>query len=411
MNAAFVWAAAIKDLRRRARDPIALVLWLGIPLVIVSLILLAFGGSDTTPVAKVLVVDRDQGLISRFLIDALRRSPVIDAETADSTEARARIDAGDATAMLTIPKGFGERYAAGDSVRLGLVTNPSERILPEIVEENLEMLGDAGFYLQRLFGDELQLFVGGPPQGQFGFEQGAFTSATGNINARITHMGPYLQPPAIALDTQREVEDEGDQLGLGALFFPGVLFMALLFMASGMASDVWQEAEQGTLRRAMMTPQRITDVLAGKLLAGAILIAIVCSAALAVGAWAFTIPIAHVPLGLLWATFSGTVFLACLILIQLHASSARTAGTLTTMILFPLLMVGGSFFPFENMRPVFAAVGRWTPNGWAVTQLKAILWGGADPTALGLAFAGLTAVGLLVFLIAARRLRHGFVTS
>ena len=34
----YVWATAVKDLRRRLRDPLALVLWLGIPFAILALI-------------------------------------------------------------------------------------------------------------------------------------------------------------------------------------------------------------------------------------------------------------------------------------------------------------------------------------------------------------------------------------
>ena len=40
----YVWATAVKDLRRRLRDPLALVLWLGIPFAVLTLLSLAFGG-------------------------------------------------------------------------------------------------------------------------------------------------------------------------------------------------------------------------------------------------------------------------------------------------------------------------------------------------------------------------------
>jgi len=411
VNPVFVWATALKDLRRRARDPVALVLWLGIPLVIVSLILLAFGGNDRPPIARVLIENRDSSLVARLLIDALERSPVIQTEAVASSVARQEIDKGGATALLVIPKGFGSAVLDGDSTTLQLVTNPAQRILPGIVEENLGMVADAGFYLQRLFGDEVKTFMGGPPTGQFAFPQGEITGATARINRTIGRIGPYIMPPVVTLETKREVQDTGQSLGLGALFFPGVLFMSLLFMASGLASDVWQEAELGTLRRVITTPQNIAGFLAGKLLAGAILICGVVLAALLVGVWAFQVKPLVIPVGLLWATFSGVVFLMGLTLIQLHASSARTAGTLTTMIIFPLLMVGGSFFPFESMPAGLARFGRLTPNGWALTQLKAILWGGVEPGSIAIAFAGLVAVGLVAFWISARRLQRGFVTS
>ena len=46
MNFGFVWLSTRKDLARRARDPWAFAIWLGMPLIVVSLILLAFGGGS-----------------------------------------------------------------------------------------------------------------------------------------------------------------------------------------------------------------------------------------------------------------------------------------------------------------------------------------------------------------------------
>ena len=64
-----------------------------------------------------------------------------------------------------------------------------------------------------------------------------------------------------------------------------------------------------------------------------------------------------------------------LVLIQLLASSTRGGQFLSSMIVFPLMMIGGSFFPLEVMPPWMARIGRWTPNGLGVVQLKEILFG------------------------------------
>ena len=79
------------------------------------------------------------------------------------------------------------------------------------------------------------------------------------------------------------------------------------------------------------------------------------------------------------------------------------------LIMFPLAMMGGSFFPFEAMPAWMAAIGRRTPNGWAVEQLKAILNGAIEPARLVAAFAGLLLVAALAFWIAVRRVRRAFL--
>jgi hypothetical protein len=38
-------------------------------------------------------------------------------------------------------------------------------------------------------------------------------------------------------------------------------------------------------------------------------------------------------------------------------------------VLFPLLMAGGSFFPFEALPDWIAAIGRRTPNGFVADRL------------------------------------------
>ena len=60
----FIRATAVKDLRRRLRDPLALALWLGIPFAILVLISLTFGGGEVKPQARLLVADEDKSLVS-----------------------------------------------------------------------------------------------------------------------------------------------------------------------------------------------------------------------------------------------------------------------------------------------------------------------------------------------------------
>jgi ABC-type multidrug transport system permease subunit len=78
------------------------------------------------------------------------------------------------------------------------------------------------------------------------------------------------------------------------------------------------------------------------------------------------------------------------------------------MIIFPLMMLGGSFFPFESMPAWMAAVGRWTPNGLGVTQLKELLYGDVAPLPIAVAALGIGIPAAAAFLFAARRLRVRF---
>jgi len=180
-------------------------------------------------------------------------------------------------------------------------------------------------------------------------------------------------------------------------------------MAGGFADDFWQERRQGTLRRAVVTPQPIWKLLAGKFLATTILYAAIGALVLPVGYWLFDFGFQTLPLAILWIAFSGTMLYSIFVLIQLFASSHRGAGILANLLVFPLLLVGGSFFPFEAMPAWMAAIGRWAPNGWALEQLKAILSG--NTAGIGGVFAALSAMVAVLFLISVWRLEGSFAKA
>ncbi|MFQ5741143.1 MAG: ABC transporter permease [Acidobacteriota bacterium] len=406
----FLWNSTLKDLRRRLRDPLALLVWLGVPVLITALIMTAFGGSSgPAPKASLLVADLDRSVLSQLLVGALGQTPVIQTESVEEEPGRKRMDEGEASALLVIPEGFGAAVLAEEPTTLRLITNPAQRILPEIVEQTLSIVVDATFYLQRLLGREIQQFSGGPPKGAATFPDDTITSFSLVINRLVKRMSRYVFPPVIEVQTQREETQSASSANVGALFFPGILFMALLFTAQGLSTDVWDELTRGTLRRALTLPPGIHLFLAGKLLASSIVIAAICLVYLVTGIWLFDVDPWVLPLGLVWSAFSGTLFLCVMTLLQLYASSQRTANILTTMIVFPLVMIGGSFFPLETMPVWLARIGRWTPNGWAGEQLKAILANSTDVASLSIAFLGLGAIAATAFWISAHRLKRGFL--
>jgi ABC-type multidrug transport system permease subunit len=293
---------------------------------------------------------------------------------------------------------------------LPLLINPAERVRPGMVIESADALLDGAFYAQRLLHEPLAEVRAELDRGADFPSDLAIDRVSVEVSRAVRRLSRGYDPTLVTLET-RVAEDSGAGASFGALFIPGLLLMTLLFVGEGLSGDVWRERSQGTLRRAIASPRPARAFLAGKLLAGAIVIAGICTIALPAHAAFFGVAFDRVPLALAWTVFTGTAFLAALMLIQLLASQQRTAGVLTTMILFPLLMVGGSFFPFEIMPEWLARIGRATPNGWALTQLGAILRGGARAADLAVPFAVLSAVGIACFLLAARRVARGFANA
>ncbi len=410
----FIAVAAVKDLRRRLADPVAMLIWLGIPLAIGGLMNLVIGSAGNAPPrAKVLVVDQDDTFVSRLLAGssgAQAFGGFLDLERVTLEDGRRRIDAGDATALLIVPAGFQTAVVQDTPAELQLVTNPAQSILPGIVEEGLGMLVEAVFYAQRLFGSEIRR-IAGSTAGASGPADADVAALSVAINARLRQLEGTILPPVMRVEVKREETGGRGTANFGQLFFPGILFMSILFIAQGMSVDVWEEKTRGTLRRMLTTPQPVAALLAGKLAAGTALVGLVVLISLVASTALFDVPWTRVPLALAWCMFAAATLLALLTLLHMAATSERGAHLISNIVVFPLIMIGGSFFPFAAMPAWMAAIGRWTPNGLAVVRLKEILFGSPDMGALLVSAAGIGVPAVLAFFGAARRLRGRFATS
>jgi hypothetical protein len=418
MSLRFVLLTAGKDLRRRATDPLALLLWLGLPLMIGGLMwLVGGGGSGASPRGVVLLADEDASLLGRVVQGSFAQGPLsalLEVERTTREEGRARLESGNASALIVIPAGATDAIVDGTPVTLTLVTNPAQRILPGIVREALELLAEAAFYGQRLFDAPLRDIRDRVRADDDDFLPTAeVVTIAGAINERLRGLRHVLFPPVLDFDWRApagsgEAGAAGPAFDIGQLFLPGLLFLSLLFIAQAMSGDVWEEQVQGTLRRALASPPGVTGFLLGKLAAGAVLIGAIAAAGLGVGLVLFHVPLARAALAWPWCLFGGTVLLALFLVPQFLAGSRRGANMLGTIVIFPLMMLGGSFFPFEAMPAWMAAIGRWTPNGQAVARLKDLLAGTAEgpPFLVAIVAMGLPAAAAVLF--AAARLRRRF---
>ena len=383
-----------KDLLRQWTDRHALLIWLAIPLFIgVLMSLIAGGGGGGAPKGTIYLDDRDDSLLSGLLLQALGQAGgMLEVEPLDSDLARRRLEDGEGTALLVIPEGFGAAILEETDTQLELVTNPTQRILPAIVEEMLDMLGDAVFYLHRILGEEIRKIVDGPAGGANLFADADVARISVAINQVMESVKTYLFPPVLKLAAAAdEAEEAAPTTGDISLYFlPGIVVMALLMAAAGLSEDVWRERQHTTLHRAASSTGGLRALLAGKLASGVVVMSGIAAVILLVSMlWHGHSPI-RVLGALVWCALASTVFLGATMLIQLFASSQRGGSILVNSVTFPLLMVGGSFFPFEVMPAGLAAIGRRTPNGWAVQGLKKILTGDAQ--------FGEAAVGALVML-------------
>ena len=108
---------------------------------------------------------------------------------------------------------------------------------------------------------------------------------------------------------------------------------------------------------------------------------------------------------------SGVALFAWFGALQMLFNNQKIAGIVSTLLVFPLLMAGGSFFPLAVMPGWIAAIGRASPNGFMAdrltTEITSAGAGVIDPQSWLIVFAG-AVIGLV---ICAWRLRTGFARA
>lgn len=404
----FALSSFHKDIARWRRDWVATLIWISIPVMVGGLVTTLMG-SDVRPSGQLLLVDEDETFFSELIVGAYTAGELGEFITVEKTtydDGLARVNEGEASGLLVIPDGFAAAFIEAEPVTLTLRTNPSQTILPGIIRNVTEILLDAGFYAQQLFSDEIEMLTSmteDPTDAQVA----AIAVA---IQNKMENVAPQLFPPIIEVEIVAPPEDTpGPPLAL--LYMPGVIMMAVVFSANGLAADFWRERQLGTLRRLVFAPAFLGEFLAGKALAAGLIIAIVAGITLFLGFLYHGIGWAHYPISLLWLVVSGIALFAWFSALQMLFSNQKAAGVTSTLLVFPLLMAGGSFFPMAVMPGWIATIGRASPNGFMadrlITEITSMGAGAIDLQSWLILLAG-AAGGLL---ICAWRLRTGFARA
>ena len=366
----FVVASFRKDISRWRQDWLSILIWLAIPFLMGGLITaMVDRGDDGGPLGTLLIADQDDTIISGLVAGAFAQDPFSDllaVKKVSIEEGTELIHAGEASGFLTIPEGFQDAFLNDTPVTLMLKTNPSQTILPGIIQDVTEIILDLGFYAQAMFGPELAQIMEGES-----FDQPAdlfVADVAVQIQHKMEKLGPMLSPPLLDVDIVEPPPAE-PRPDFALMFLPGIVMMALLFSAQGLSSDYWKERQAGTLRRLASTPGLLGRFVLGKALAAAVVIAFLGGTTLVMGFLYHDVAWSKLPSSMVWIVVAGVGFFAWFAALQMLFSNQRGASLISTILLFPLMMMGGSFFPMDVLPDWIATIGRRSPNGFVVDRL------------------------------------------
>jgi ABC-2 type transport system permease protein len=337
-----IGAVALKELRQASRDPLSLLLLLGMP----AMMLLLYGYAVNFDVRHVRLAleDLDRSAASRDLIASFVNSTYFDlvADLPAGTDfdriAQRRV----AKAILVIPERFSDDLAAGRTAKVQLILDGTDANTATTV---------------------------------LGYASGLVTAA--NVRLARGLAGGTIEAVPIGYEPRVWYNPE---LKSTLFLIPGLIGLILTVTAVlSTALSVVREKERGTMEQLRVTSLRPGEMIAGKTLPylGISLAATVVI--LVAGRLLFGLTVRGAYLDLFLATFLYLIgALGWGLLVSSFAGSQAMAfqvGFLTSML--PAIFLSGFIFTIRSMPPVIQAITRIVPARYYLVILRGVILKGA----------------------------------
>ena len=370
-----LWTMVGNDLRQRIRDKSVFIFSLIVPLSLMGVLSLAFGGFGTDTVdlkpATLVASVEDSGQLGTALLDAIGSLEIMDVTVkrvpADDVSRETR-DSG-ADLGIIVPDGFSGAVTSGQAASVQLVEGNGTGLETNVLISVVQGLMD---------------------QSAAGAETAAAGEIAGLPHSALTTMAQQAAAGAPTL-TLAEGQASGEQLSLRGTLVAGQTGLFLLFTVGFGVLGLLAEREQGTLARLKSTPAAPGTIISAKALVGFILGVAASTVLLIVGSLLFGVSfgsplvVALLVLSVAAAATSMTFIVARLV------RTAQQANIAQSILAMVLGIAGGAFFPIDASG-FMATVMDLNPVGAFIRGLGISAGGGvvadvAVPLAVMLGFA------------------------
>lgn len=387
-----------KDLLRRARQPLGIVLMILFPLLLAGMMAIAFGtGDGEAPRAHLLVDNRDDGLAGKAIDAMLQADQVavlVRAESVEQGTGEARIESGEASALLIVPEGTTDKLLQGEAVTFVLLRNPAQGLLPEIAEQICAVLAEGLDLVAQLLQGELErlgLESLDDLEDLSDAELIAMTLAIRDsfkgldefvvdgglpLGLEVIDLGEVAEVEAASKDdTKDDTKDDDSMLGqIFLLVLPGLAIYALFLIGDQMMRDLLVEQEAGTLRRQLLMPIHARHLIAAKILIS-LLVGLLALAVLTLVMVVF-LDARLDPLGLLLLALTVVLCSTGFATVIYGVAKNEHQGSAAAGLLYLVLaFASGSFIPLSNLPQIARAVAPYTPLYWGGQGLRDLLDG------------------------------------
>jgi ABC-2 type transport system permease protein len=366
-----MWKITRKDLKIFFTDKRAIILSLLLPIGLITLFALAFGGvggddeEEGTPIA-VLYADEDQTSSSKSIITELDAIPGIVCIATDTQSAKNQIKSGDQIANIIIHKGYEDALNNGTDIPIELQYDQSRAMEISVLQNLLvskisSVKGekDADKGVDRIMQN---MFSNLPAQTQ--------DSIRNNLKSGLNKENEQEQ----LITMTSVVGEEESNWGL-IQAVAGTAIMMLLFSVRSIGSGMLEEKENGVLKKLLQSPITPFEILFGKMLT-AVIVAIFQLSVMFVFSWlAFGLDIfMNLPALIIMILTTAIACSAFGVLLASIVRSKKQADSLSTIIVLFMSAIGGSMIPLYIMPAFMQDAAVISVNYWSIQGFYDIFW-------------------------------------
>lgn len=366
-----MWKITRKDLKIFFTDKRAIILSLLLPIGLITLFALAFGGvgrddeEEGTPIA-VLYADEDQTSSSKNIITELDAIPGIVCIATDTQSAKNQIKSGDQIANIIIHKGYEDALNNGTDIPIELQYDQSRAMEISVLQNllvskisSIKGAKDADKGVDRIMQN---MFSNLPAQTQ--------DSIRNNLKSGLNKENEQEQ----LITMTSVVGEEESNWGL-IQAVAGTAIMMLLFSVRSIGSGMLEEKENGVLKKLLQSPITPFEILFGKMLT-AVIVAIFQLSVMFIFSWlAFGLDIfMNLPALIIMILTTAIACSAFGVLLASIVRSKKQADSLSTIIILFMSAIGGSMIPLYIMPSFMQDAAVISVNYWSIQGFYDIFW-------------------------------------
>ncbi|MFG2888264.1 ABC transporter permease [Streptomyces sp. NPDC048248] len=400
-----MFAMIRKELRVLLRDKAALVTLFLSPVLFITVMSLALGGSfselgSDAPKLRIAVVDQDGSVPARAVTRALGGSDDLRVVTDDASggaltqaQASAQVRKGDQSLAVVIPAGFGDDVGDGGTPKVSLIVDPSAaRQAVDPLKSAVDgAVRGVAVHTRAASALSREIRTSTDPARRAELRSQLSRLTVPEVQAKVSYP-EGMTPPRYPTVYQQNV--------------PAYTVMYVFFIVTVMAGSLMTERREGTFRRLLSSPVPRWRLLLGKI-TPYFLVALVQVATLtAFGHWVFGMDLGEHPVALLpIAAATACCAVAMGLLLASFARTETQVNSIGTIAVLVLAALGGCMVPSVFMPSFMQDITIWTPQGRALQAFQDVLVRGADLPAVLLTSGLLVGLAAVLFAVALPRFR------